>query len=73
MGEGRGSKSCVARLCKLKTLLENVLISVLNSHPGVFFAKMQLVSTMVIAHICNEIKLAALHNITATDGPYIKT
>ena len=62
---GRGSKSCVARLCKVQTLLENVLISVLNSHPGVFSAKMQLVSTIVIAYICNKIKLAAaLHNIT---------
>ena len=62
---GRGSKSCVARLCKVQTLLENVLISVLNSHPGVFPAKMQLVSTIVIAYICNKIKLAAaLHNIT---------
>ena len=62
---GWGSQSCVARLCKLQTLLENVLISVLNSHPGVFPAKMQLVSTIVIAYICNKIKLAAaLHNIT---------
>ena len=38
-----------------------------QSSRRVFLAKMQLVSTIVIAYICNKIKLAAaLHNITVT-------